>query len=115
MVGDGGMLTQARIDEELRPVEGLDWISAVRSSRNSTLVESSNLQMKLFDQRNLAEITSPVFEASASSPAATPSSPFAAPTSAKPSSLPPKPNSKNSPTVNRTASSIPSAAKTKSA
>jgi hypothetical protein len=61
MGGDRGMLTQARIDEELRPVEGLDWISALRSSQISSLVESSTIQMELFDQRNLAEISSPDF------------------------------------------------------
>jgi transposase len=61
MVGDRGMLTQARIDEELRPIEGLDWISALRSSQISSLVESSTIQMELFDQRNLAEISSPDF------------------------------------------------------
>jgi transposase len=61
MVGDRGMLTQARIDEELRPIEGLDWISALRSSQISSLVESSTIQMELFDQPNLAEISSPDF------------------------------------------------------
>jgi hypothetical protein len=40
-------IAQARIDEELRPVEGLDWISALRFSQISTLVESSNIQMEL--------------------------------------------------------------------
>lgn len=61
MVGDRGMLTQARIDEELRPIEGLDWISALRSSQISSLVQSGTIQMELFDERNLAEITSPDF------------------------------------------------------
>jgi hypothetical protein len=32
LVGDRGMLTEARITEELRPVEGLDWITALRAS-----------------------------------------------------------------------------------
>lgn len=61
MVGDRGMLTQARIDEELRPVEGLDWISALRSSQISSLVRNGAIQMELFDERNLAEISSPDF------------------------------------------------------
>jgi hypothetical protein len=61
MVGDRGMLTQARIDEELRPVEGLDWISALRSSQISALLQSGSIQMELFDERNLAEISSPDF------------------------------------------------------
>lgn len=61
LVGDRGMLTQARIDEELRPVEGLDWISALRSGQIASLIDDGSIQPELFDQRNLAEITSPDF------------------------------------------------------
>ncbi len=61
MVGDCGMLTQARIDEELRPVAGLDWISALRSSQISALIQSDFIQTDLFEERNLAEISSPDF------------------------------------------------------
>lgn len=57
MVGDRGMLTQARIDT-LREHPGLGWISALRSSDIRALVESECLQLSLFDQQNLAEITS---------------------------------------------------------
>jgi transposase len=61
MVGDRGMITQARIDEELRPVAGLDWISALRSSQISQLLKEGAIEQSLFDERNLAEIKSPDF------------------------------------------------------
>lgn len=60
-VGDRGMLTNARIKKELNPVEGLDWISALRAPAIKELVSSGSLQLSLFDQRDLAEITSPSF------------------------------------------------------
>ncbi len=59
LVGDRGMLTGAQIDT-LRAV-GLDWISALRGPAIRGLVESGTLQLGLFDERNLAEITSPDF------------------------------------------------------
>ena len=31
LVGDRGMLTEARLREDLRPIEGLDWITALRA------------------------------------------------------------------------------------
>lgn len=61
LVGDRGMITQARIDEELRGVEGLDWISALRSSQIAGLAEDGLIEPSLFDQKNLAEIQSPDF------------------------------------------------------
>jgi transposase len=59
LVGDRGMITQARIDEELRGVEGLAWITALRSHQIARLVEEGALAQSLFDERNLAEISSP--------------------------------------------------------
>jgi transposase len=59
VVGDRGMLTEARIREELRPVDGLDWISALRGPAIKKLVEGEHLQLSLFDEKDLAEITSP--------------------------------------------------------
>ncbi len=59
LVGDRGMITQARIDEELRVVEGLAWITALRSCQIAQLVAEGALAESLFDQRHLAEITSP--------------------------------------------------------
>jgi len=58
MVGDRGMLTDTRIREELKPVDGLDWITALRGSTLKQLVESGDLQLSLFDERDMAEITS---------------------------------------------------------
>jgi hypothetical protein len=59
-VGDRGLLTSARIREELAPVEGLDWISALRSEQIRKLAEGP-LQPSLFDETDLAEITHPDF------------------------------------------------------
>jgi Transposase DDE domain len=58
-VGDRGMLTSARI-ETLRG-SGLSWISALRSDQIRGLVNGGDLQLGLFDERNLAEISSPSF------------------------------------------------------
>lgn len=55
-VGDRGMVTSARIREELRPA-GLDWISALRSPQIKGLVASGTVQPSLFDEQDLAEIT----------------------------------------------------------
>jgi len=60
MVGDRGMLTSARI-EALKEVGGVGWISALRSIQIEALVNSGDLQLSLFDQRNLVEISSPRF------------------------------------------------------
>ena len=59
MVGDRGLLTSARIEETLRPA-GLDWITALRAPAIKALAaEGGPLQPSLFDDRDLAEITSP--------------------------------------------------------
>jgi Transposase DDE domain len=59
MVGDRGMLTEARLREELGPA-GLDWITALRAPAIQALAaEAGPLQLSLFDDRDLAEITSP--------------------------------------------------------
>ena len=59
LVGDRGVITQARITEELRGVEGLDWITALRAPAIRALVEGGALQLSLFDQLDLAEISDP--------------------------------------------------------
>jgi hypothetical protein len=61
LVGDRGMLTQARIEQELRPVPGLEWITALRSGQIHKLVSDGALQLSLFDQTDLAEITHPEY------------------------------------------------------
>ncbi|MGH8302069.1 MAG: IS1634 family transposase, partial [Steroidobacteraceae bacterium] len=60
LVGDRGMLTSARI-EALKEVGGMGWISALRSVQIEALVDSGDLQLSLFDERNLVEISSPRF------------------------------------------------------
>lgn len=61
LVADRGLATEARIEAELRPTEGLDWISALRAPAVKALVESGDLQLSLFDDRDLAEISSTAF------------------------------------------------------
>ena len=59
LVGDRGMLTSARIREDLAPVAGIDWITALKSAQVQKLVSDQALQLSLFDERDLAEITHP--------------------------------------------------------
>ena len=61
LVGDRGMLTEARIREELSPVDGLDWITALRAPAIRKLVQAGHLDVSLFDQRDLGEIASPEY------------------------------------------------------
>jgi hypothetical protein len=60
LVGDRGMITQARITADLS-VAGLDWISALRAPAIKALRAAGALQMSLFDERDMASITSPDF------------------------------------------------------
>jgi len=61
LVGDRGMITSARIADELAPA-GLDWISCLRAPQIAALAaDNGPLQMSLFDERDLAEISSPDF------------------------------------------------------
>jgi len=57
-VADRGLLTDARIDKEIWPVEGLDWITALRSPAIGALVDGGELQLSLFDERDLFELRS---------------------------------------------------------
>lgn len=59
LVGDRGILTDARLREDLRPIEGLDWITALRAPAIQALAAGGALQLTLFDQQDLAEITHP--------------------------------------------------------
>ncbi len=58
LVGDRGMLTSARIRDELRPAQ-LEWISALRAPQIKALVDDGALQLSLFDEQNLFEISHP--------------------------------------------------------
>jgi len=60
LVGDRGMLTAARLREDVAPA-GLDWITALRAPQVKKLARDGALQLTLFDVQDLAEITSPDF------------------------------------------------------
>jgi transposase len=60
LVGDRGMITEARITEDVKSA-GLDWITALRAPAIKELLNSGALQLTLFDQRDMASITSPDF------------------------------------------------------
>ena len=58
MVGDRGMVSQKAI-AEMREMDGIGWITALKSASIRALVEQGQLQMDLFDERNLLELSSP--------------------------------------------------------
>jgi len=58
LVGDRGMITAARIRDDLKPA-GLDWITTLRAPQMQALAQAGPLQLSLFDERDLAEITAP--------------------------------------------------------
>jgi transposase len=60
LVGDRGMITQARLTEDIKTA-GLDWITALRAPAIKELVKGGALQLSLFDERDMASITSPDF------------------------------------------------------
>ena len=64
LVGDRGMLTEARIREEVEPA-GLDWISALRSSAIRQLVASGTLQMSCSTRRTWSNCVAMPIRASA--------------------------------------------------
>ncbi|HEY4043848.1 MAG TPA: IS1634 family transposase [Rhodopila sp.] len=60
LVGDRGMITEARITEDIKSA-GLDWITALRGPAIKDLLNSGALQLTLFDTRDMASITAPDF------------------------------------------------------
>jgi transposase len=60
MVGDRGMIGHKTI-AELREIEGIGWITALKSASLRMLVEQGELQLGLFDERNLVELSSPEY------------------------------------------------------
>jgi transposase len=60
LVGDRGMITQARIEEDIKPAK-LDWITALRAPAIKALLDAGAFQLSLFDERDLASITSADF------------------------------------------------------
>jgi transposase len=61
LVGDRGMITEARLREDIRIHEGIDWITALRAPAIRKLVQSGSLQPSLFDETDLGEISDPDF------------------------------------------------------
>jgi transposase len=60
MVGDRGMISQKAI-AELRTHEGIGWITALKSASIRSLLEQGTLQLDLFDERNLFELSDPKY------------------------------------------------------
>lgn len=60
IVGDRGMISQKAIDE-MSELDGIEWITALKSASIRSLVEQGHLQLDLFDERNLFELSSPDF------------------------------------------------------
>jgi hypothetical protein len=60
LIGDRGMITEARIANDLRPA-GFDWITALRAPAIQELRARNAIQLGLFDDRDLAEIHDPAF------------------------------------------------------
>jgi hypothetical protein len=60
-VGDRGLLTSARIREDLEGLDGVEWISALRTTDIRKLAALPGLQLSLFDERGFVELTDPAF------------------------------------------------------
>ena len=61
LVGDRGMLTGARIREDLQGIDGLRWITTLRAPTIRKLIKAGQVAQTMFDERDLAEISSPDF------------------------------------------------------
>jgi len=60
LVGDRGMISQKQIDK-FGGIEGIDWITALRSGQISKLMQDGTINMSLFDERDLYEFSHPDF------------------------------------------------------
>jgi len=60
LVGDRGMISQKQIDK-LKGIDGVDWITALRSGQISKLMQDGTINMSLFDERDLCEFSHPDF------------------------------------------------------
>lgn len=59
IVGDRGMLTTARIKEDLKSVDGIDWISALKAPQIRKIMADNQIEKSLFDKQDIAEINHP--------------------------------------------------------
>ncbi|MCF6239148.1 MAG: IS1634 family transposase [Candidatus Marinimicrobia bacterium] len=60
LVGDRGMITQKQIDD-IKELEGMEWITALKTGSIRKLMSAGAIQLTLFDERNLFELTHPDF------------------------------------------------------
>ena len=60
LVGDRGMISQKQVDE-LREYPGVDWITALKSGAIRKLMNGGAIQLGLFDERNLFELSHPEY------------------------------------------------------
>ncbi len=65
IVGDRGRLTHARLREVVKPA-GYDWVTALRKSAIRSLVQQKAIQLSLFDEKDMAELTATSIRESAS-------------------------------------------------
>jgi transposase len=61
LVGDRGMITEKLIVDELHGLEGVDWITALKSGAIRSLIKEGEIQLGLFDDRNLFELTTSTY------------------------------------------------------
>jgi hypothetical protein len=61
LVGDRGLITSARIREDLKPTQAVDWITALRAPAIAQLLREGSLQLSLFDEKDLVEIEGPAY------------------------------------------------------
>jgi transposase len=59
LVGDRGMLTSARLREDVQGVAGMDWISALRTTEIRKLFAQPGFQFSIFDRRDMVELRNP--------------------------------------------------------
>ena len=60
LVGDRGMISQKQVDE-LKGQAGVEWITALKTGAIRKLMDAQAIQLTLFDERNLFELTHPDF------------------------------------------------------
>jgi transposase len=60
LVGDRGMIAQKQVDA-LREFDSIDWVAALRPEAIRKLLDGGALQLGLFDERDLFELTHPNF------------------------------------------------------
>jgi hypothetical protein len=56
-VGNRGMLTEKRIEQDLRPHEGLEWVTVLRAPQFEKLIRQGAVQLSFFDEHDLTEVS----------------------------------------------------------